>query len=103
MQGHAPHVEVQVESAYNDGRRYQQPLGHIRVHHCFQVVNQERLPVRRDARLGFEPLFEQSQRTRPGCNLNEDAIDQRAEVEPANRWGPAARNQPSEDHPDDPS
>jgi len=40
------------------------PLWHIRVYGWFQVVNQEWLPIDCNAGLGFEPLFEQGQRTR---------------------------------------
>jgi hypothetical protein len=48
-----------------------------------QVMEQKPAVVRLDSRLGFQPVLEQSQRTRPGEHFGEDPPNKRSDVQPA--------------------
>lgn len=68
------------------------------IHEDIEIMQQEAALVFAEASSLAEPVFQQSQRTRPRSNFEEDAPGERSEVQPAKR-SVAAGEQRAKDHP----
>jgi hypothetical protein len=72
--------------------------GNVGIHKLVQIVEEESALVRLDSAVGFEPIFQQSQWTRPRKHFGKDSPEKRSDVQPPkNRAG--ARQQSTENHP----
>ena len=96
-----PHLSS-VESQICDANDYpgdgEHVGGNVGIHKLVQIVEQESALVRLDSGAAFEPIFQQSQWTRPRKNFGKDSPDKRSDVQPAkNRAG--ARQKGTENHP----
>ncbi len=72
--------------------------GNIGINQLVQIVKQEFALVWLDTGAAFEPIFQQSQWTRPGKNFCKDSPEKRSDVKPAEERA-GARQQSTENHP----
>ena len=72
--------------------------GNIGIYKLIQIVEQKSALVRLDSATDFEPIFQQSQWTRPRKNFCKDSPEKRSDVQPSkNRAG--TRQKGTENHP----
>ena len=91
-------IERQICEADNYRHSGEGVGGDIGVNKLVQIVKQESTLVRLDSGEGFEPIFQQSQWTRPRKHFGKDSPEKRSDVQPPkNREG--ARQQSTENHP----
>ena len=72
--------------------------GNIGINKLVQIVKQEPALVRLDTSAAFEPIFQQSQWTRPWKQFRKDSPDKRSDMQPAENRA-RARQQSTENHP----
>ena len=95
---HLSTIERQICDADNYPRTGEDVDGDIGIYKLVQIVEQEPALVWLDTGAAFEPIFQQSQWTRPRKHFGKDSPDKRSDVQPPkNRAG--ARQQSTENHP----
>lgn len=99
--GEAEGVEDEIEGADGDGARYQNCDGDVGIDDRVEVMHEEAAGVGGQAGAGFEVLFEQGDGAGPGADFDDDAPEERGEVE-AGETGASAREECAEDDPEDP-
>ena len=95
---HLSSIESQICNA-NDYRGDGEHVGgDIGIYNLVQIVEQEPALIWLDTGAAFEPIFQQSQWTRPRKHFGKDSPEKRSDVQPPkNRAG--ARQQGTENHP----
>ena len=96
-----PHLSS-VESQICDANDYpgdgEHVGGNVGINKLVQIVEQESALVRLDSGAAFEPIFQQSQWTRPGKHFGKDSPDKRSDMQPAKERA-RARQQSAENYP----
>ena len=62
---HSPSIESKIESADEQTCNHQSGRGDVGIHEFIQVVEQKSAVVWLNSGFGFQPVLQQSQRTRP--------------------------------------
>src|SRR5579859_2806635 len=75
-------METKIQNADDYRCNRKNDWGNIRIHQPIQIVEQERALCRLDSGPAFEPVFQQSQGTRPRKEFRKDSPKKRNDMQP---------------------
>lgn len=78
-----PAIEGEIQSADDYPYNREDDCGDVRINQLVQEMEQEPILVRLASGLGFKPVLQHSQRTRPRKQLRKYPPDERSHMQPA--------------------
>src|SRR5437879_10641242 len=95
---HSPSIESKIESADQHTCNHQRDRGDVGIHEFIQVVEQKSTMVWFNSGFAFQPVLQQSQRTRPREQLGKDSPNKGTDMQPAENRARMSE-QGTKDHP----